>query len=212
MKTTLAKTSDHLPNPAGSSTTQFVAREARDMTLAVTCPHCRGRFGVADATDDNMLVRCDNCPKEFRLANGMCWLDYLEFKVPLVIVGLWVFISQRIPAWCISVAVALLLKIRAFLLWLVPVSWKVVRVTGWVMLAASILVVPAMALGVAAFGVHRVLPPTFQYLSMGLGALAVGWVVLALGGYSWAFNYYRRKRKQRLAQIPVVLPLSPHAG
>ena len=212
MKTTLPKTSGYLPGMFNQAATHFATRANRELTLAVACPTCRCRFHVVDASHENEMIRCDKCTTEFRLSAGQNWVDYLEFKLPLTVLGLWVFIFQRIPAWAMSQVSALLATIEAFLNWVFPMGWRCLKVFGWAMIGVFIPVVPAAILGVMASGANR-LPPPFQWIGLGLGLLAVGWFLLVAGGYTWAWAHHRRGRKQSLRQLPpLAMPASPNAG
>ena len=64
--------------------------------------------------------------------------------------GLLVFFCHRVPAWVYGTIGRAAKGVANFLLWLVPFSAKVVRVTGWVSLWILILLGPPSALGIAA--------------------------------------------------------------
>ncbi len=210
MKTAILKTSEYLTMTIGYLAALLAARRAREVTLDLSCPFCSCKFQVADPTDDNEQVHCEKCTRQFRLAAGLSWLDWLEFKIPLSIAGCGVFITRRIPAWIMSKLVGLLAGIEAFLNWVLPRVRKCVKVTGWVLYGVSIGVVPAMVFHLFAVGADWLLPSSVQFVSAALWLMAIAWLLLVAGGYAWAWVGYRRQRKQHLRQLPpLAMPVSP---
>jgi len=132
------------------------------------------------------------------MAAGMRLLDWIEYAIRRMVIGLVEFVRWRVPAWFYSVVVGSAVWLVSFLFWLVPLSAKVVRVTGWVCLWLLIPVGPATALGLAATGIARF--PHLGGMSFALAATAVFWVAAVVGGYCWAYWHYRGKRRKAASE------------
>jgi hypothetical protein len=108
--------------------------------------------------------------------------------------GMYVFVFRRIPAWVYDAVAGLLLNLAHFCLWLVPFSWKLARVAGWLFLWFGLLVGPPLLLG----RLQTALAPRNGWLML----LAVGWFLLSASGSTWAFLHYRRRRKTECVGAP----------
>jgi hypothetical protein len=164
--------------------------ERRPPPRAVTCPKCHRKLEVAHDTDSDATIRCGGCIHQFPLMDGLSGLDFLEIKLPAMVVGLWVFFSQRIPVWCWGTVVRLLRRIEDLCDWLIPYSLKLARVCCWLVVWLTILLGPTIGLIVS--GAYF----SSKHFSLGLCGLGVLWF-LAIGMASaWAYRSYRGKRKQ----------------
>jgi uncharacterized protein YbaR (Trm112 family) len=181
-------------NAYGAMQTADGARD--DMTRIVYCPKCRTKLLVAEDSDTDTVIRCGDCDMQFPLIDGLPILDFLENKLLTMLDGLLVFFLQRVPAWCYDLMVRVLRSVEELCSWLLPLSWKLLKVTYFLVLWLSILVCPTLGLCASGAYYGKFDSPHLQLWSLGLWVMGFASFLLIGTAYGWAYHCYRRKRKQ----------------
>jgi uncharacterized protein YbaR (Trm112 family) len=173
-----------------------VLNQVRERTI--NCPNCRGHCSAEENAELEALIDCRSCMKNFPLAEALPLLERAEILLMSMIIGLFVFVFRRMPAWVYGIVVGWLRNIREFCRWLLPFSWRAVRVAVLLFVCLEILIGPACVLTLGAVWTKG----WPGYWSLLLGVLAGLWLLGVSVGYGWAFFYYRRSLKPDAFRFP----------